>query len=462
MRPTVIACAIAILITSTVHAAPAPAASEPAPKPTSKPAPAPKGKISLNGRALRDDRGPVDFTAQGVTYFPALHRAKHDRARFRSDLKFLSGRGFNYIRVLSMVGWYPAWRGKEIAPVAFVNKEGARVEAWPDYWRQLDDMIDIAYREFGIRTQLTIFADAQLMPDKRDRVAHLDKLLAMIRNREHKLILIEVANEAWQNGFPGEQGVADVRELGKYLADRTDVLVALSATEGMDNAALERMYLGSAADIATEHFSRDVGTIERNWLPVRDCFRVNFINGLPPASHNEPIGPGSSVAEERDPVKIVVAAAYAWMSGLPMYCYHPRAGIFGEGRLEEMPAVADFGFVRRTLPPDVANWRRTEGDAEFAPFVTFADGQPNKPWTDVPGAKTGALRHLSCDRGEEFYTLPIGILPGGVEIQARRKMTVEIFHPVTGKSRRAVLVARERTHLPQGDGAYLIRGRFTE
>jgi hypothetical protein len=37
------------------------------------------------------------------------------------------------------------------------------------------------------------------------------------------VILLEVANEAWQNGFPGAQGIADLREFGKYLADRTSI-----------------------------------------------------------------------------------------------------------------------------------------------------------------------------------------------------------------------------------------------
>ena len=42
------------------------------------------------------------------------------------------------------------------------------------------------------------------MPRKADRVDHLRRLLAeVVAGREHKIILLEVANEAWQNGFPG-------------------------------------------------------------------------------------------------------------------------------------------------------------------------------------------------------------------------------------------------------------------
>jgi len=91
-------------------------------------------------------------------------------------------------------------------------------------------------------------------------------LLGNLAGLEEQVILLEVANEAWQNGFPGSQGVADVREFGQYLADRTSIPVALSATAGGTNASLEEMYRGSAADIATEHFSRDARA-EGGWLP---------------------------------------------------------------------------------------------------------------------------------------------------------------------------------------------------
>lgn len=441
--------AISLLLLSTTLAH----AAEPTPSPR-------PGKVSLNTRALRDDAG--EFLGLGVTYFPALRRTKFDRARFRSDLEFLSRRHFNYIRTLSMVGWYPAWKGKEIAPVTFKNKEGQTIRAWDDYWVQLAAMIDIAYDDFGLRTQLTLFADAQLMPDRADRIRHLDKVLETIKTREHKIILLEVANEAWQNGFPGEAGIDDLRAFGKHLADRTDVLIALSATSDTTDEQLRRTYVGSAADIATVHFTRDLRTPAGDWLPVFDVFRVNGIDRLPPASHNEPIGPGSSVAEQRDPLKLVVAAAYAWMSGLPMYVYHCSPGIFGEGRLEEMPGVSDFAFIKQALPTDIASWQRTQGEDDFAPFITFTDGEANKPRTAVPNAKSGALRHLSCVRGRDFYTLPVGIRKAGVELEAKRPMSIEIFHPITGELRRAKLIAGERTRLEQGPGAYLIRGRFAD
>ncbi len=64
-----------------------------------------------NGRSLSDDRGP--FLGVGASCFQALRHTKFDRARLEANLALLAEHGFNYLRVLSMVGW----DGLEIAPV---------------------------------------------------------------------------------------------------------------------------------------------------------------------------------------------------------------------------------------------------------------------------------------------------------------------------------------------------------
>ena len=68
------------------------------------------------------------------------------------------------------------------------------MKAWPDYWEQLSDLVDLAFDKHGMRTHITVFADAQLMPEKEDRIAHMRKLLEqVVRGREHKILLLEVA-----------------------------------------------------------------------------------------------------------------------------------------------------------------------------------------------------------------------------------------------------------------------------
>lgn len=414
----------------------------------------PRGMVRVRGHALADDGGP--FLGLGVSYFSALWRCRHDRKRLESDLAFLGGQGFNYLRMLSMVGWNAIWEGREIAPIRFTNRAGKAVPAWPDYWDRFRDLVDIAYDRHGLRTQITIFADAQLMPDKRARRAHMDGILArVLPGREHKILLIEVANEAWQNGFPGPAGIADLREFARDLAGRTNVPIAITSNH---EDSFEAVYAGSAADIATWHFSRDKGP-DAGWKPVVDCWEFGKRAGFPPVSSNEPIGPGASVASERDPIRLVMAAAFAYVAGLPMTVFHSEAGVLGRSRFEEMPGVRDFRPLLDILPGDLANWERNDGRQAGAPFTAFAGGRPDRYWPEVSDAPDGCVRNIGARRGSRFVCAPIGIRPGGLVLEARRPLDFRVYDPLTGKVvLSAVRQAGGRVRLPQGPGAYLLTG----
>ena len=216
------------------------------------------------------------------------------------------------------------WDTLEIAPVSFTNSAGHWAAAWPDYWQQFRDLLDLV-AQHGLRAEVTLFADAHyVMPGKGTRQAHLDGILANIAGREEKILHLEVANEAWQNGFPGSTGITELHEFAQYLADRTSVPVAITSNDDTSDAGIISLHRGSAADLATVHFTRDASTIEGGWLPVRDCYRAGDLPGVPPVSSNEPIGPGSSVSSESDPIKLCAAAVFAYIANLPSYVY-PRS-----------------------------------------------------------------------------------------------------------------------------------------
>src|ERR1041384_1081094 len=114
--------------------------------------------VRVDGKSFADNGGA--FLGLGASYFQALRRAKYDRTRLNSDLALLASKGFNYVRILTMVNW----DGLEIAPVSFVNSTGHSVAAWPDYWQQFRELLD-AVASNGLRAEVTIFADAQyIMP----------------------------------------------------------------------------------------------------------------------------------------------------------------------------------------------------------------------------------------------------------------------------------------------------------
>jgi hypothetical protein len=192
---------------------------------------------------------------------------------------------------------------------------------------------------------------------------------------------------------------------------------------------------------------------------VRDCYWAGEIPGVPPFSSNEPIGPGSSVAAENDPIKLVMAAAFAWTAKLPMYVFHSSAGVFGHEPFQRMAAGGDYVHLQMILPPDLPNWVRNDGKEASAPFTVYADDQPDKWWTEVNSPKSGVVCNTGAAKGRDFVTLPIGILDGGVTLQARKPMQFRVFHPLTGAALTNVsLTAGGKCRLEKGPGAYIIRG----
>ena len=413
------------------------------------------GLVRLNGRSFGDEGGP--FLGLGTSYFQALRHARFDRARLENNLALLAAKGFNYVRVLSMVNW----DGLEIAPVSFTNRAGHRMEAWPDYWPRFRELLGLAGRH-GLRVEVTVFADAQyVMPERSARLQHLAGVLTNIAGLEPHLQHLEVANEAWQNGFPGTPGVRNLRSFTEYLAKGTEALVAITSNNDTSEQGIIALYRGSAADLATVHFSRDTWSAEGGWLPVRDCYRAGRLPGVPPVTSNEPISPGSSVATESDPIKLCAAAVFAYLAGLPGYVFHSSAGVYARERFEDTPGLGAFQHLRRLLPGDLASWERNDGREPAAPFTAFCNGQPDRFWPELSGATNGCHRNIGSARGRQFVCFPMGILGGGVVLQARRPLQFQMLNPLTGTTvSNFTVAAGHRISLPQGPGAFILKGRF--
>lgn len=384
--------------------------------------------VRLDGRVLVDGKGP--FLGLGATYMCALHDVKFDRERLLRELTFLEQHGFNFVRVLSMVGHHSFWDGKEIAPVPFVNRDGKTVAAWPDYDDRLAELIDTVYSA-GLRTELTVFADAQLMPDVSVRMAHLDRVLQIVNERADKVLMLEVANEAWQNGFPDEAGERELRAMGAYLKARTSILVALSSPSDTSLAGLHRLYDGSKADVATVHFSRDTRTDEGPWLPVRDCWRVGYALGVP-VSSNEPIGPGASVASDDEPSRLVGAAMFAYIAGLPMYVLHATAGIRGDRSYRETPGAASFAALHKLLPQDLPNWSRCDASADSFPVKVLTQRTVEGRLLNAQGCRyfPGALK------GRQFVAALVGVPDDGIEATFMRPAQLTACDALTGQQLR--------------------------
>src|SRR5439155_12391733 len=120
------------------------------------------------------------------------------------------------------------------------------------------------------------------------------------------------ANEAFKNRFDAPGGIDELRALSADLKSRTDVIVAASSPASSDCPGALEIYGGDVADLATIHFDRDISGPEDGWRAVRQPWWALDCAGLPTASNDEPVGPGSSVSTENDPEHLVAAPLVTW------------------------------------------------------------------------------------------------------------------------------------------------------
>lgn len=416
------------------------------------PGPSPAGAVGLQGHSLVDADGP--FNALGASLFWAAWAYKHDKPKLEAALAWLRDHHFEAIRALGVVGdpnGPDSWDGREI------------VFAWPDYAEVIAGVTDLAFDTYGLRVQWTLIGDGQVaVPTEAERYALVDAFLAMSAGREQKILLFELANEAWQNGFPGDEGLAQLRALTQYMNERTDILVAASAPDGHECADAEALYAGGVADLATIHFDRDTGKVDGHWRPVRQPWEHQFC-ALPVGSNNEPIGPGASVASEDDPMKLVMAAAVTHIAGLPIYVFHSKAGVRGDEDLWNMAGGDAFAHLDDLLPSDVASWEAQNCHWPGSPWVCYAgDGgglHPDTMWPDLDSPTSGAVRVYSATSGAQFVSAPIGILDH-VTLEARKALSVEVYHPVTGELISTRTVQAGETLDVGGAEGLILRGTF--
>jgi hypothetical protein len=409
-----------------------------------------RGPVAIVERATVDSAGA--FNALGATMMWAPWGYKFDRARLEENLRFLADHGFDYIRVLGEVGSDEPddyWSDRPIDP------------RWPDYDEVIAGLTDLAWHTYGLRVEWTVFGGTDFSPTEADRVALVDRVLAMTVGREDAIMMIEISNEGYHTGFEGDAGIAELRALTEHVAERTAIPVA-STSWHEDLEGFCRLYSESAADLATMHFDRAISYEDEAWRPVRQPwgYPIEFpCEGLPPAvSNNEPIGPYSSVATEFDPLHLVMAQAVTFVAGNAMYVFHTGPGITGGGHAGvergipanfwEVPDIettlAGFEVMREVIPPGVASWERQNSAWAGYPLEANPD-----EW----------VRAYAAVSDTELVVLPFG-MRNPVTMTARSAMELRAIDPLSGEVIETFeLDEGESFVLPERD-ALVLRGTF--
>jgi hypothetical protein len=414
------------------------------------------GLVKLDDHSLLDDQGR--FNALGTTLFWAAWAYKFDKDKLDKNLAFLAANGFDYIRALGVVGDYQApdyWDGREID------------WHWPDYDAVIAGVTDLAYDTYGLRVEWTLIGDGQVtVPATAERYALVDRFLAMSVGREQKIIHFEIANESWQNGFGGSDGVAELRALSQYMRGKTDILVAASAPPNVDDCSeFDAIYAGDVADLATVHFDRDTSKVDGSWRPVRQPWGYADCAGNLVGSNNEPIGPGSSVASENDPVRLVAAALATYVSNIPLYVFHTKAGVRGDTDLWDMPGATAFLPMKQKqiVPGGLASWSRKNahwGDSPFKAYAGDAGGlYPNTMWPDLTEPTSGAVRAYGGVDQNDFFVVPFGIL-GSLVLEPRKDVAFDVIDPMTGNVVSQHALGAGESLTLSGAEVFVLRGKY--
>lgn len=341
------------------------------PAPPPEPITGRTGRVSIVGRAMRDDQGVESFL--GKSLFWAAWGVKHDNARVRDNMAWLQARGVQFIRVLAEVGG-SGWADRTVDP---------REPGWA---QQLRDTVTTA-KGCGLRVEWTIFGGGCITREA-DFDRYTDVFIDAMRPHLDAVQFVEIRNE--------QQGPSD--EQARQLASKVRAqLGCITAICGTPENGLDAIYEGSAANALTLHTDR--APAERMYRHIRQIKHELAWNGA--WVNNEPRGIASSVCSDDDPVRLAAGAITSWLVGSCAHVIHSGAGIYGrhyvhpgagerQANVYEQPTLeptlALIAEAKAKLPKDLPNWQRiTHGGPDHPLKFGTAVGDAVEADTSVPG-----------------------------------------------------------------------------
>ena len=385
------------------------------------------GPIRLEGRAFADDDGVQ--ASWGITMFWALWAAHEDPIKLETALDWLSSWDVDYVRVLSMVGSQPYWEGRVIDP------------QWPDYDETLETLFSVC-RSRGIRVQMTIFADAQvMMPNHSDRREWLYEMAERLNPYRDVIQFVEIANESQLNGIDDD----DLADLTRRWAQVSDILIAPSSPDGGGaEVALNILFSENEvnADLLTPHFDRRINTIETVYRPHRQPWEAQFYDYPLPFVNNEPIGPGSSGNTDSDPARLAIGMAVTFISGGAGHVLHSHAGVRGDQSYEDSISegiMRAMQSVRGLLPNGIANGQRCNHHWSCHPYETN-----DQIWPDTH--EDGVVRSYSSTLDEITYVAVMG-MRDTYTVTAKWPMTISVFDVRNGNQLESVDLDTDETFI---------------
>jgi hypothetical protein len=192
------------------------------------PAPLPVGQMPWQGR-LRIASGESMFVDDANTpqlpvlchFMEAFSKWLRDPGFVVDQLQKIKEAGYDGIRFCDNLGYYgQAWRGKEVSPWDFTNREGQRVTATPDYYGQLRRFL-MECRTIGLtlhHDRGDLGGSENIIPFAQIK-AHVNKVAALYDELGWDLCALFAGNnEDWQNGNLGPARLRELVQVAKGKA----------------------------------------------------------------------------------------------------------------------------------------------------------------------------------------------------------------------------------------------------
>lgn len=419
------------------------------------------GLVRSSGRSVVDDTG--GFKPLGLSFMWAMQGWKYERDHFKANAAWASEQAFDYVRLLTEVGWPGNRRIDPTQP------------EWSDWAEVLKAVIDYLYDELGLRSELTLSGKGTSTDLK-----WLAQQVGIIVSdgRQHKIMDLETQNEYTVGGDP----LAQLSRMADVLKRTTPNLVALSSPGIAEELKAEALRIGIQG--MTWHSER--GPSDHKWRQVRQPYDFKDFGPLV-LFNNEPPGPGSSVATNTSPLQLAMTRAVGVMCGGAGYVLHTGTGVYGDGQnhptagprpanfweIDNIDAIcAALRGVDALLPEGVENWRvantQWEPPNPVAPFQPHHHWEGDEPLDDKGRINDGVNKAYSALGPDgRVIQMPCGVR-GHVQLTASyplREVTVFdplSLQPVAGFENRS-FAQGESMDLPGGGQeamvAYIIHGR---
>lgn len=364
---------------------------------------------------IADDTGA--FAPLGDTLFWALHGWEHDRERLLEHLKWVRSFKHDYLRILADVDWS--------------SNAGYQIDSSASNFKQiLGEYLDCSWKQYGLRTEITCWGGSN-----RDPIALAQAVTDVVNaGRRDAVLNIEAANESFQNGPDHNTLIAMVN-----ILKTTGCLVAHSEP-GDPNTTAEALEasVSAGANLGAVHLDRAPGV--RGERFVRQPYGLKDLKGFP-VTHNEPIGPRSSVCESVDPSKLTMLRLMGMFYGASAFILHNGNGVTGlrddahqrGGNLWDVPGIETIMRAVRAcdalLPIDIPSYSKTNQHGGYTD-PGFADyGQPlaaDTIWSDH-NADHGCDRCYGAVQGSNFVTMVSDVF-NWCELRAARGCHVKVFN----------------------------------